>query len=232
MVKALEQLAEEEQKNLIEEEKQAAEKREKDKIHEESKNTLGCSDVDTPRSESDLKKGEDGTDEEVKDKAADDEDKDDKKSELKESYGVDMMKFGNASIRTKNGTHSPMMGERQFVHLNTIEEEKHETQTSNYVENASEREDSKLLSSNQFRGSNLGGGLDFESDGHKSSIPKLSPDDLDQTMSKNDKRMSESYVAQSPSANIDKVITNIELPDRNCNNEGRLTGRASLDKDN
>jgi len=100
------------------------------------------------------------------------------------------------------------------------------------VENTSEREDSKLLSSNQFRGSNLGGGLDFESDGHKSSIPKLSPDDLDQTMSKNDKRMSESHVAQSPSANIDKVITNIELPDRNSNNEGRLTGRASLDKDN
>ena len=88
MVKALEQLAEEEQKNLIEEEKQAAEKREKEKTHEESKNTLGCSDVDTPRSESDLKKGEDGVDEEDKEnKVADDAEKDDKKSILKESPG-------------------------------------------------------------------------------------------------------------------------------------------------
>ena len=56
LVKALEELAEEEQKSLIEEEKEAAEKLAKDKqTNEESKITLGCSDVDTPRSESDLK---------------------------------------------------------------------------------------------------------------------------------------------------------------------------------
>ena len=39
----------------MEEEKEAAEKRDKERIHQDSKNTLGCSDVDTPRSESDLK---------------------------------------------------------------------------------------------------------------------------------------------------------------------------------
>ena len=43
----------------------------------------------------------------------------------KESYGLDLIKFGNASVHGKHGTHSPM--DRQFAHLNTIEEEKHET---------------------------------------------------------------------------------------------------------
>jgi hypothetical protein len=71
------------------------------------------------------------------------------------------MKFGNSSIRSKNnGTHSPLLGDR-FIHLNTIEEEKHETQTSNYIENVSEREDSKLFSSHHLRASNLTG-LEFD----------------------------------------------------------------------
>ena len=70
----------------------------------------------------------------------------------KESYSLDMMKFGNASIKTKgNTTSSPLNRDRQFVYLNTIEEERQETQTSNYQENASEREDSKVLSSNHIR---------------------------------------------------------------------------------
>lgn len=47
------------------------------------------------------------------------------------------------------------------MHLNTIEEEKHETQTSNYLEGASEREDSKLFSSHNLRSSNITG-LEFE----------------------------------------------------------------------
>ena len=131
-------------------------------------------------------------------------------------------------MRSKNGTHSPMLADRQFAHLITIEEERNETQTSHCLENASEREDSKLLSSNQFRGSNLGGGLDFESEGHKSSMPKLNSDDLDQTLSRYDKRSSTSQVATSPCNNeIDKVDANIELPDRINNNEGRLTGRVN-----
>lgn len=40
------------------------------------------------------------------------------------------------------------------MHLNTIEEEKHETQTSNYFEGASERDDSRLMGSNHLRHSN------------------------------------------------------------------------------
>lgn len=124
-----------------------------------------------------------------------------------------------------------MLGDRQFAHLNTIEEEKNETQTSHYFENASEREDSKLLSSNQFRGSNLGGGLEFESEEHKSSMQKLSPNDLDQTLSQHDKRSNTSQVMQSPCNEIDKVDTNIELPDRKHNNEGRLTGRVNSVKE-
>ena len=63
-----------------------------------------------------------------------------------------MMKFGNASIKAKGSTtYSPLNKDRQFAYLNTIEEERHETQTSNYQENASEREDSKVLSSNHMR---------------------------------------------------------------------------------
>ena len=77
-----------------------------------------------------------------------------------------MMKFGNASIRSKgnNTTQSPLSKERQFAYLNTIEEERHETQTSNYQENASEREDSKVLSSNQMRQSSNTIPLEFDQD--------------------------------------------------------------------
>ena len=138
MVKALEELAEEEQKLLLEEEKEAAAK----KAEEAAKKDTVDSDVETPRSGE--KKDKEGSDKKDKDSPNEKEAK-----ELSESYGVDIMKFGNASIRSKsNTTHSPLFGERQFVQLNTIEEDKHETQTSNYFENASEREDSKLLGSN------------------------------------------------------------------------------------
>lgn len=88
--------------------------------------------------------------------------------DLKESYGLDGMKFGNSIIRSKNNnSHSPLMADRQFQQLNTIEEEKNETQTSNYIENASEREDSKLLSSNNLRSSNMMGGLEFDDENQK-----------------------------------------------------------------
>ena len=102
LVKALEELAEEEQKSLIEEEKEAAEKLAKDKqTNEESKITLGCSDVDTPRSESDLKQhSEEDTAEAKKTTSpSPDPSMDEKKlaSMSRESYGVDnMIKFGNA----------------------------------------------------------------------------------------------------------------------------------------
>ena len=102
LVKALEELAEEEQKSLIEEEKEAAEKLAKEKTtNEESKNTLGCSDVDTPRSESDLKQNsnEEDTVQAKETKPPSPDPMDDKKlaSMSRESYGVDnMIKFGNA----------------------------------------------------------------------------------------------------------------------------------------
>ena len=95
-----------------------------------------------------------------------------------------MTRFGNANIRSKNGTHSPMLG--QFAHLNTIEEDKNETQTSNYIEGASEREDSRLLSSNQLRSSNLAG-LEFdEGESHRTSTHK-SLEKLNKTLSRDGK---------------------------------------------
>lgn len=39
--------------------------------------------------------------------------------------------------------------------MNTIEEDKAETQTSNYFDATSEREDSRLMGSNNLRGSNF-----------------------------------------------------------------------------
>ena len=123
MVKALEELAEEEQKTLIEEEKEAAEKRDKN----ESKNTLDNNDVDTPRSDGDAAnkpKAEEGIGEEGGSSSGS---KEEKNAATKEFPGMDSTKFGNASIRSKNGTHSPMLGERPFAHLNTIEEDKNET---------------------------------------------------------------------------------------------------------
>ena len=50
-----------------------------------------------------------------------------------------------------------------FNHLNTIEEEKHETQTSNYFkEGESERDDSKFMNNNQAKGSRILGELTNE----------------------------------------------------------------------
>ena len=80
--------------------------------------------------------------------------------------------------------------------MNTIEEEKNETQTSNYIENYSEREDSRLLSSNHLRGSNLAG-LEFEEDSHKISMPKLSPEVLDQSLGREVKPSSASQVVNT-----------------------------------
>jgi len=124
LVKALEEVAEEEQKVLIQEEREMSDKLEL-KI-DEVKQALGVGEVDTPRSESADLKIELGSEDSKKDL---DVDEDDKKSEenAKETYGIDSMKFGNSSIRGKSASQSPMLGERGFVQLNTIEEERHET---------------------------------------------------------------------------------------------------------
>ena len=105
----------------MEEEQEAAEKRDKERTNQESKNTLGCSDVDTPRSESDLKQQSVNEEDQpsgaaslsAKDKRTPSPDSDQEEAKKlssvsKESYGLDVMKFGNASVHGKHGTHSPM----------------------------------------------------------------------------------------------------------------------------
>ena len=147
MVKALEEIAEEEQKALIEEEK-VAENLAKENAETRKDTTIGASDVETPRSDSEKEQEDSGS---KKKGEKSDESKKGKLDQPKDSYGAgtESMKFGNAAIRSKNnGTHSPLLGERQFANLITIEEDKNETQTSNYFENASEREDSRMMSSN------------------------------------------------------------------------------------
>ena len=241
MVKALEEVAEEEQKVLLDEEKAAAEEKakKKEKDGEGKRDTIGTSDVETPRSESADKLIESGGEEEKKD-----EDKEKgpgagkKKETAKESYGVDSMKFGNSSIRGKSSSHSPLLAERAFQQLNTIEEEKHETQTSNYMESASERENSKLLSSNNLRNSQQLVGLEFEEEtksakhsAKNSEKQKMSPDMLNKSLLRDERVNSASQVV-SPTE-IDKVEANIELATaEHSEKQGRLTGRASSWKDN
>lgn len=134
MVKALEELAEDEQKRLIEEEREAFEKRQKEIEENKNKLSIPDSEVQTPRSEADdaEAKPKDGA-KAAKDKSTGDKDDDHKKATdggkkdgKKGKEAVDMMKFGNA-IRSKNVTHSPLLSDRPFMQLNTIEEEKHET---------------------------------------------------------------------------------------------------------
>ena len=226
MVKALEELAEEEQLVLIEEEKEEAERLKKAK-EEKKKETIGeGSEVETPRSDAEAQTR---ANEEGKESGQTPKKKDSMK-ELKDSYGLEMTRFGNANIRSKNGTQSPMLG--QFAHLNTIEEDKNDTQTSNYVDGASEREDSRLLSSNQLRGSNMAG-LEFdEGESHRTSTHK-SLEKLSKTLSRDGKQASASQVVDSPSG-IDKINTYVDLPVSNsCTNtkvEGRLTGRSESQK--
>ena len=179
MVKALEELAEEEQVVLIQEEKEEAERAKKAK-EEKKKETLGEAEVETPRSESEAQPR---TNEEGKESGQSPKKKDSMK-ELKDSYGLEMARFGIANTRSKNGTHSPLLG--QFAHLNTIEEDKNDTQTSNYVDGASERDDSRLLSSNQLRSSNMAG-LEFdEGESHRTSTHK-GLEKLNKTLSRDGK---------------------------------------------
>ena len=68
------------------------------------------------------------------------------------------MKFGNSRIESSsapNSGRSPLLKEGAYHQLNTIEEDKAETQTSNYFDATSEREDSRLMGSNNLRGSNF-----------------------------------------------------------------------------
>jgi len=82
------------------------------------------------------------------------------------------MRFGNARVGSSDSSpgRSPgtTSGPAHYVHLNTIEEEKHETQTSNYFDGTSEREDSRLMGSNNLRGSNIMKEFDLEDEQKKS----------------------------------------------------------------
>mmetsp|Transcript_47025 Transcript_47025/g.62249 ORF Transcript_47025/g.62249 Transcript_47025/m.62249 type:complete len:114 (-) Transcript_47025:753-1094(-) len=113
MVKALEEVAEEEQKLLLQEERAAAEEKAKKK-DECKRDTIGTSDVETPRSESADKAPEEGSEDENNKKEKDDPAAGTKKDTSKESYGADAMKFGNSSIRGKSASHSPLLAERAF----------------------------------------------------------------------------------------------------------------------
>ena len=98
------------------------------------------------------------------------------------------MKFGNSSIQSNsapNSGRSPLIGAGAYHQLNTIEEEKHETQTSNYFDGASEREDSKLMGSNNLRGSNFMKEFDLDEE-QKKSLAKFSPDTVNKSLPKGD----------------------------------------------
>ena len=115
MVKALEEVAEEEQKVLLQEEKAAAEEKASKKEIDGKKDTIGTSDVETPRSESADKLIEAGADDEEKKEDSEKSSGGKKKETAKESYGIDAMKFGNSSIRGKSSSsHSPLIADRAF----------------------------------------------------------------------------------------------------------------------
>ena len=157
MVKALEELAEEEQALLIKEEQELKVKKDEKDKEKVSLTAITESEPDTPRSDSKESEKQKSSKEKINEAKSKEEEKS-KESE----YGVgsisDIVKFGNSRIHSNsapNSGRSPLMGSGAYHQLNTIEEEKHETQTSNYIEGASEREDSKLLGSNNLRGSNF-----------------------------------------------------------------------------
>lgn len=81
----------------------------------DGRETIGTSDVETPRSESETKMVDPAPgSEEEKDKPKT-EDVEKEKDPAKETYGVEAMKFGVSSIRGAKGSASPMLGgERGF----------------------------------------------------------------------------------------------------------------------
>ena len=136
---------------LIEEEAEEAKKAAEKEKDNGKKSGLSNTDeeVETPRSKSDeeVKKTE-----EKKDKPKEVEGK--KGDEKVKKLGLgpnEMIKFGGP--RGEGSSTSKAGAGIAFVHLNTIEEERYETHTSNYMDSVSGREDSKLMSSNNLRAS-------------------------------------------------------------------------------
>lgn len=86
------------------------------------------------------------------------------------------------AIRFGKGESKRMGGQ---IHLNTIEEEKHETQTSNYFEGMSEKDDSRMMGSNNLRYSNNTKEFEFD-DETKRSAHKVTSDIFNKSLTKED----------------------------------------------
>lgn len=93
------------------------------------------------------------------------------------SSGSEVIRFGVGKAESKR------MG--GLIHLNTIEEEKHETYTSNYFEGISEKDDSRMMGSNNLRYSNNTKEFDFEEE-TKRSAHKLTSDIFNKSLTKED----------------------------------------------
>lgn len=74
-----------------------------------------------------------------------------------------------------------------YMQLNTIEEERHETQTSHYFEGQSERDDSRLMGSNNLRNSQHAGGFDIDDELKKSGSKMVNDYFLNKSLSKDEK---------------------------------------------
>jgi hypothetical protein len=72
-----------------------------------------------------------------------------------------------------------------MIHLNTIEEEKQETQTSNYYEGLSEKDDSRMMGSNNLRYSANTKEYEFDEE-TKRSAQKMTSDIFNKSLTKED----------------------------------------------
>lgn len=104
------------------------------------------------------------------------------------------------------------------------------------MESASERENSRLLSSNNLRNSSNIVGLEFDDNPASTKFDdqsKNSPDmTLNKTLMRGEARMNSASQVVSP-PDIDQVIASVELNTHTerLDNLGRLTDRNSLDKE-
>ena len=171
MVRALEEIAEEEQILMMKEEAAAAQTPDliKTSKKEDSDSTSPMRST-TPQTKE--KKPIEGKVEGGKAK---------KKSDLQDYY---MQAPTSEAIRFGVGKgESKRMG--GMVHLNTIEEEKQETQTSNYYEGLSEKDDSRMMGSNNLRYSANTKEYEFDEE-TKRSAQKMTSDIFNKSLTKED----------------------------------------------
>lgn len=171
MVRALEEIAEEEQLLMMKDEAAALtpDQQKSAKIESEAASSEA---VSTPTLNDKEKKPLEGKVEGGKPK---------KKSDVQDYYSAgpssEVIRFGIGKGESKR------MGAQ--IHLNTIEEEKHETQTSNYFEGMSEKDDSRMMGSNNLRYSNNTKEFEFEEE-TKRSAHKMTSDIFNKSLTKED----------------------------------------------